>query len=214
MQKLDLCGQWRLTRPARYACTGTVPGSVYSFLLASGQMQDPYYRENELRALTLMEQDFTFQKTFSAPTALLHCPQILLHCAGLDTICTLTLNGQMVGRAYNMHRTWEFDVTSALRPGENTLEIQFASPTRWIADAYRRDPHQRQPPCHARLSASCAKRTACLDGIGGHVFQDAGIWREICLLGIDSSRITDVHLRQRHENGHVWLYAVAAQPFK
>lgn len=189
MQKLDLCGQWRLTRPARYACTGTVPGSVYSFLLASGQMQDPYYRENELRALTLMEQDFTFQKTFSAPTALLHCPQILLHCAGLDTICTLTLNGQMVGRAYNMHRTWEFDVTSALRPGENTLEIQFASPTRWIADAYRRDPISGSP--HAMRGFPHLRKAHCMFGWDwGPRLPDAGIWREICLLGIDSSGIT------------------------
>lgn len=210
MQKLDLCGQWRLTRPARYACTGTVPGSVYSFLLASGQMQDPYYRENELRALTLMEQDFTFQKTFSVPATLLHCPQILLHCAGLDTICTLTLNGQMVGRAYNMHRTWEFDVTSALLPGENTLEIQFASPTRWIADAYRRDPIGGSP--HAMRGFPHLRKAHCMFGWDwGPRLPDAGIWREICLLGIDSSRITDVHLRQRHENGHVWLYAEVRQ---
>lgn len=53
----DLAGEWSLTAPEKYACTGQIPGSVYSFLLASGQMDDPYYRENELPALALMEND-------------------------------------------------------------------------------------------------------------------------------------------------------------
>ena len=44
----DLAGEWSLTAPEKYACTGQIPGSVYSFLLASGQMDAPYYRENEL----------------------------------------------------------------------------------------------------------------------------------------------------------------------
>lgn len=53
----DLAGEWSLTAPEKYACTGQIPGSVYSFLLASGQMDDHYYRENELPALALMEND-------------------------------------------------------------------------------------------------------------------------------------------------------------
>lgn len=53
----DLAGEWLLTAPEKYACTGQIPGSVYSFLLASGQMDDPYYRENEFPALALMEND-------------------------------------------------------------------------------------------------------------------------------------------------------------
>ena len=31
-----------------------------------------------------------------------------LRCEGLDTIADIELNGQAVGHAENMHRTWEF----------------------------------------------------------------------------------------------------------
>ena len=39
-----------------------VPGSVYADLLAAGKMKDPYYRDNELEALALMENDFLYRK--------------------------------------------------------------------------------------------------------------------------------------------------------
>lgn len=34
-----------------------VPGSVYSGLIEAGKMPDPFYRDNELDALKLMEVD-------------------------------------------------------------------------------------------------------------------------------------------------------------
>ena len=210
MQHYDLAGQWRLTRPARYACTGTVLGSVYSFLLASGQMADPYYRENELDALALMDNDFTFEKTFALPDSILRCSRVLLHCDGLDTVCTLRLNGRKVGEACNMHRTWEYDVTDALRPGENTLQVEFASPTRWIAEAYRADPIGGSP--HAMRGFPHLRKAHCMFGWDwGPRLPDAGVWRGICLLGVDSSRITDVHVRQRHRDGRVWVRAAVRQ---
>ena len=39
-----------------------------------------------------------------------------------------------------MHRTYEFDVTDALKRGKNRLRIEFKSPTRWIREAQQRDP--------------------------------------------------------------------------
>ena len=48
-----------------FDCNGTVPGSVYSFLLDNGLMKDPYYRQNELEATPLMEYDYTFSRSFS-----------------------------------------------------------------------------------------------------------------------------------------------------
>ena len=35
-----------------------VPGSVYQAYLDAGKMDDPFYRENEEKALNLMKQDF------------------------------------------------------------------------------------------------------------------------------------------------------------
>ena len=78
MTKLDLNGIWRMTG-AGFDCTGTIPGSVYSFLLDNDLMEDPFYRQNELEAQKLMENEFTFIRTFDfAPTG----DKVVLHCDG------------------------------------------------------------------------------------------------------------------------------------
>ena len=63
MRKWNLNGIWELHRENGETVSGRIPGSVYSFLLDAGKMEDPFYRENELDALALMEEDFTFCKT-------------------------------------------------------------------------------------------------------------------------------------------------------
>ena len=64
MKKTSLNGIWNMIGGG-YACDGTVPGSVYSFLLGKNLMPDPYYRANEREALKLMENDFDFSKKFN-----------------------------------------------------------------------------------------------------------------------------------------------------
>ena len=44
-----------------------VPGSVYQDLLDNNKMEDPYYRDNELKALKIMENDFTYVTCFDVP---------------------------------------------------------------------------------------------------------------------------------------------------
>lgn len=201
----DLAGEWSLTAPEKYACTGQIPGSVYSFLLASGQMDDPYYRENELPALALMENDFTFERSFTPPDALRSCQKILLRCEGLDTICELYLNDRQIGSGANMHRTYEFDVTDALKRGKNRLRIEFKSPTRWIREAQQRDPIGGTPD--AMQGFPHLRKAHCMFGWDwGPRLPDAGIWRGIELLGVGSARIEDVHIRQEHDEGHVLLW--------
>ena len=42
-----------------------IPASVYSILMAKGLMPDPFYRDNELTATRLMDNDFRFEKNFT-----------------------------------------------------------------------------------------------------------------------------------------------------
>ena len=46
--------------------TGTVPCSMYSLLLESGKMEDPFYRMNEYAARDLSEKDCEMTAAFSA----------------------------------------------------------------------------------------------------------------------------------------------------
>lgn len=66
-------------------------------------MEDPYWRDNENKALPLMEKDYLFRKNFDVPDEMFDCTRLLLRCEGLDTVATLTLNGQPVAQTDNMH---------------------------------------------------------------------------------------------------------------
>lgn len=85
-----------------------VPGSVYQDLLDNGRMEDPYYRDNELKALKIMDNDFTYVTYFDAPEEIREREEVLLHFDGIDTIADISLNGTLLGSVRNMHRIWEF----------------------------------------------------------------------------------------------------------
>ena len=206
MKTLSLNGSWRLDCiAAGYEnVAATVPGSVYHDLLNADLIGDPFYRDNENRVFPLMENDFTYSRVFEVPAELLDSDCVVLHCDGLDTLATLSVNGTVVGTADNMHRTWEFDVKAVLCEGENTITVTFASPTKFIRKAFAEnpavgtfDPLEGYP---------LIRKAHCMFGWDwGPRLPDAGIWRNISLLGIDTARIRDVYVVQHHENGAVTL---------
>ena len=63
MEKFELNGKWHI-KSNTYDVVGDVPGSVYSALLANGLMEDPFYRDNEAKALAVIDEEFTFTKEF------------------------------------------------------------------------------------------------------------------------------------------------------
>ncbi len=210
MVQFDLGGEWALSFGTTES-RGKVPGSVYSFLLGEGKIPDPFVGENELSALALMDEGpFTFARVFTLPDTLAACGKKLLRCEGLDTLCTLSLNGKEIGRADNMHRIWEFDVTDSLVPGENRLEVCFLSPTKEAAKRYEADPIGGSTD--AMRGFPHIRKAHCMYGWDwGPRLPDAGIWRPVALLGLDGARLTDVHIRQRHEGGRVWLLPLVSQ---
>ncbi|MEN6480484.1 MAG: sugar-binding domain-containing protein, partial [Anaerolineales bacterium] len=135
MQTQSLNGPWTLSRAGESeAIPATVPGCVHLDLLANKRIPDPFFRDNELQVLWVGETDWTYRRTFVVDEALLQHDRVLLRCLGLDTIATLTLNGQTLGQTDNMFRTWEFDVRGALRLGENELVIAFRSPMQYVRE--------------------------------------------------------------------------------
>ena len=206
MQKLSLNGSWRLSILGSPFPTvdATVPGSVYHDLYTAGQIPDPFYRDNEIEALKIMEYDFSYSRSFTADPALPECDQVLLHCDGLDTLADIFLNGQAVGSADNMHRTWEFDVKSVLHPGENEIRILFHSPTRFIREAYKENP--ADGTTDAMEGFPSIRKAHCMFGWDwGPRLPDAGIWRDISIIGVQTARIRDVRVDQQHSGAHVTL---------
>ncbi len=206
MKKLSLNGNWSLEIPG--SCFGTVaatvPGSVYHDLLTAGLIDDPFYRDNEMDALKLMDHDFHYSRTFPVQEDLLEGDQVLLRCEGLDTIAAVYVNRQFAGLASNMHRIWEFDIKELIHPGENTIAVHFASPTKYIKDAYAAS--RADGSSDAMVGFPHIRKAHCMFGWDwGPRLPDAGIWRDISILSIQKARIQDVLVKQFHEEGKVRL---------
>ena len=199
MKKIELNGQWQMSGN-QYVCTGTVPGSVYSFLLENGLMEDPYFRQNEISATKLADHDYTFSRTFSFDNP---GEAALLCCEGLDTLCDIYINGTFVGHTKNMHRKYEFNVGGLLKP-ENEIKLIFHSANRFFKEANKINPTPANR--ETLVGYSHLRKSFCMSGWDwAPQLPDAGIWRDIYLLVGNTDRIKDVRITQRHEKGRVWI---------
>ena len=203
MIKLELHNQWKMHRAGNEEwIEATVPGSVYGDLLNAGKMEDPFWKDNEDEALKLMEYDYEYVTSFNCDSSLLTSDQVILHFDGLDTIADITLNGTLLGHVENMHRTWEYSVKDLLKSEENELKVYFYSPTKYISEAFEKAPTLGTED--AMNGFVHIRKAHCMFGWdwGAHL-PDAGIWRPVSLLGIDTARFDSVEVLQEHENGKV-----------
>lgn len=182
----------------------TVPGTVYTDLLNNHLMENPYWKDNEQAALKLMEKDYIYVKKFDISEEMALCNRILLHFDGIDTAAKIILNGQKLAHVDNMHRVWEFDVKDYLKQSENELKIILESSLRYCEEAFAK--------CQTLGSEDAIdgfvhmRKAHCMFGWdwGAHL-PDAGIFRNVSLMGIAEGRINDIYIRQKHFSDYVEL---------
>ncbi len=205
MIRQQLHGNWTLEivgQPGKLPAQ--VPGSVYGDLLAAGKMEDPFWRDNELQALQLMENDFIYESRFAPLPEMLACKNISIRFEGVDTLGEVRLNGVPLGAVENMHRTYEFEAGRLLREGENVLAVRLCSPTRFLRE--QAELGKTDGSSDAMEGFPALRKAHCMFGWDwGPRLPDAGIWRPVTLLGDTGARIREVRVRQAHENGRVEL---------
>lgn len=181
-----------------------VPGTVYGDLLREGRMEDPFWKDNEIKALELMDYDYEYETSFDCDEELINSDQIILRFNGLDTIADITLNGRALGHANNMHRVWEFKVKDLIKPNQNELKLYFYSPNKYIKEAFEKSPTRGTED--AMDGFVHIRKAHCMFGWdwGAHL-PDAGIFRPVELIGIDTARIDTVEILQFHEADKVKL---------
>lgn len=193
--------EMRCVRDSAYI-KAEVPGSVYQDYLREGKMEDPFYRDNELKALELMEEDYEYKTSFSAKEYL-GFDKVVLCFEGLDTLCQVRINNK-VFHTNNMHRTWMMDVTDIIKAEENELRIIFHSPTKYIKEKYENK--RLHGSRDAMRGFPYLRKAHCMFGWDwGARLPDAGIWRDVILYGFNKARIDSVLIRQQHEDGIVSL---------
>lgn len=179
------------------------PCTLYSVLLSAGKIPDPFYGANEQKLRRLAEKDCVFTAVFTPEAELLSREYVELTFFGLDTLCAISLNGHRLGRVKNMHRTYTFPVKDILRPGENILRLEFASPVRFFTREQSR--HYLYMNDGDTLPGAAHLRKAMFSSgwDWGPTLPDMGIFRDVELKGYDTDRLKDILISQRHENGTV-----------
>ena len=125
---------------------------------------------------------------------------------GIDTFATVSVDGEPVLAATDMHRTYVVDVTAAVNAGpvEVTVDLHAALPVAEAADETNPLP---RPPAFA-MPYSQVRKMACSFGWDwGPVTVTAGLWRPVELVTWDTARLADVWVRADARSGEVGVTA-------
>jgi beta-mannosidase len=180
----QLDAQWRLTLvggesplPLPDSIPAMVPGCVHTDLIANGLIPDPFLDDNERRLAWIGLCDWEYETEFDIEQDS-YAHRFLVF-EGLDTVATITLDGDVIGEVANMHRTYRFDLTDRLTPGRHTLRVTFHSPIRYadrmsLELGYR--PHVNHHPYNA-----IRKMAANMGWDWGIDTSTSGIWKPVVL---------------------------------
>lgn len=183
----------------------TIPFSVYYNLYESGEIDDPFYRDNESKVFPLSDEDYVYLLSFHADQAVVTCKNLSLVFRGVDTIAEVYLNDTKLGDMFNMHRSWEFLIDQKMLQSENILKVYFHSPTRYMAQQSEK---YGRIPCNTDTldGFPYLRKASYMSGWDwAPRLPDVGIIGEAALVGWNHLRIRDVLIRQQHEEEQVIL---------
>ena len=194
---------WIMTYEGYPELSCEVPCSLYSTLLEYELIEDPYYGLNEHKYTALCEKDCDFSCDFEIKEEL-QKDHVRLTFYGLDTLCTIYLNGKKLAQTSDMHRTYAFEVKDLLNPGVNTLRLHFASPIAYMAQEQNKNYLWNNEDSVDGVSH--LRKSMCMSGWDwGPKLPDMGIFRSVELNAYDVDAIEDVEVLQYHEGGKVRL---------
>ncbi|MEY2628923.1 MAG: hypothetical protein RL066_739, partial [Actinomycetota bacterium] len=153
--------------------SATVPGTIHTDLIAAGFIGDIRIDGTEAEQEWIRSADSVYRT---------HVPALLgsghheLHFAGLDTLATISINGQVRLRTENMHRSYSVDVTDVAGAGFD-LEIAFKAP---LVEALKRQAELGEYPNPYDMPYNYFRKMACSFGWDwGPITGTSGIWKPI-----------------------------------
>ncbi len=194
---------WMFAYPGFEPLPCQAPCTMYSVLYDHGKIPDPFYGTNERELQYLSEEDCTFFSRFSVDSEMLEKEYVELVFYGLDTICNIYLNGTLLERVKNMHRTYTYSVKSLLKTEENELRLDFKSPRKYFAREQQR--HYLYMNDGDTLPGAAHLRKAMYQSgwDWGPTLPDMGIWREVELRSFNIDRLDTTVFSQDHHDGVV-----------
>jgi beta-mannosidase len=184
--RIALSEGWVLSGPRGIRVPAAVPGCVHTDLISAGVIPDPYLLDNEERVSWIGCEQWSYEADIQAR----HTERVDLVCEGLDTVATITLNGEPVARTANMHRAYRFPVTDLMRHGGSKLRVTFDSAIRYAEE--QRDRLGDRPRSYP-YPYNFVRKMACNFGWDwGPSLVTAGIWRPQWLHCWSTARLAEV----------------------
>jgi beta-mannosidase len=196
-----LTAGWSLHQPHRSAVApevppiaATVPGCVHTDLLDAGLIPDPFLGINEDDVAWVADCDWRYRCEFTVTEEHLRHDHVELKFHGLDTLATVSVNGDVVGETANMHRRYRFEVRHLVQPGANELDVVFRSATQHCEQL--RATEGVWPSASFGRPFNYLRKMACSWGWDwGPQLTTAGIWRPVTLEAWTVARLSDVRTR-------------------
>ncbi|MGW2613255.1 glycoside hydrolase family 2 protein [Streptomyces sp. NPDC001500] len=174
---------WTLRHEGK-ALPAVVPGCVHTDLLAAGAIPDPFLGLGESEVAWVGRREWTYETHLpSVPSG--H-EQTDLVFDGLDTVAEIRLNGRLLGRVRNMHRSYRFDVTGLDGP----LSVRFVSAYA-EAEAVRGKVGDR-PGAYTEPYQYLRKMACSFGWDWGPTLVTAGIWRPVRVERWSTARLARV----------------------
>lgn len=168
----------------------TVPGCVHTDLLAARLIPDPYLDVNEITNDWIGRCEWVYRLNFDAASETGKMQELVFD--GLDTIATVRLNGEEIGRTFNQHRTYRFDVSSRLEAGANELTVTFHSVYAYGAEMEKRYGYR---PNNYPGPGNLMRKMACNFGWDwGPTLVTAGIWKPVRLESWDRAHLAETRV--------------------
>ncbi|KAK7109882.1 beta-mannosidase-like [Littorina saxatilis] len=194
--QLDLTGTWTVSNSARgISVPGQVPGSMYTALMNSKVIEDPYYRDNDVKLAWVAHENWTYTRSFEVTSDMVQSQSILLVAESIDTVSTLFINGQQVATTNNMFIKYTWDVKSFIKQGTNSIRLEFQSATEYAAKQAASYPYTVPPVCpppeyHGECHVNFIRKTPCSFAWDwGPSFPTQGVWLPIYLEAFNSAEI-------------------------
>lgn len=169
---------------------GTVPGNVEIDLMAAGELPDLFVGSNIYKLRKYEGYQWSYARTFTAPKVTAQ-QRVQLFFGGIDCFAEVWVNNKHVGSADNMLIEQAFDVTDALQPGTNKVQVIIRSAVMEtqskLLGTFSMGNFPYEEATYARKAPS---------GYGWDIMPravSAGLWRSVELRVIESVHFKDVN---------------------
>ncbi len=175
----------------------SAPSLVQENLIKAKKLPLPYVADNEKLVQWVGEKDWFYRTNFVLDEAPSKERPLYLEFDGLDTYCTITLNGEKLGETDNMFRAYRYDISSSVRLGENRLVLHFHSPLKkaypqYLSNGFNYPADNDHAEIH--LSPFTRKAPYHYGWDWGMRLLTVGIWRSVRLIQYNQVALQDFNL--------------------